>query len=130
MSQASPIYAIGDIHGQIAAFENALNVIEKDGGSEAEIVLIGDLADRGPESPTVIELVMELMRAGKNMTVIKGNRDRMFDYNMQSPPRHDPSFRVRYHWFDEALGGKETMASYGVAMDETMTLNEAHERAL
>ena len=29
MSQASPIYAIGDIHGQLAAFENALSVIEK-----------------------------------------------------------------------------------------------------
>ena len=130
MSHASPIYAIGDIHGQLTAFENALSVIEKDAGSEAEIVLIGDLADRGPESRRVIELVMELRRAGKNMTVIKGNHDRMFDYFMQSPPRHDPSFRVGYHWFHEALGGKETMASYGVAVDETMTLNEVHERAL
>ena len=65
MSQPSPIYAIGDIHGQLAAFESALSAIEKDGGSEAEIVRIGDLADRGPKSRRVIELVMELMRAGK-----------------------------------------------------------------
>ena len=58
MSQASPIYAVGDIHGQLATFENALSGIEKDGGSEAEIVLIGDLANRGPEGRRVIELVM------------------------------------------------------------------------
>ena len=92
MSQPSPIYAIGDIHGQLAAFESALSAIEKDAGSEVEIVLIGDLADRGPESRRMIELVMELRRAGKNMTVIKGNHDRMFDYFMQSPPRMIPVF--------------------------------------
>ena len=49
------IYAIGDIHGQKAMLDRALDLIETDGGRDAHIVFIGDYTDRGPDSHAVIE---------------------------------------------------------------------------
>lgn len=115
-----PIYVIGDIHGQLAAFEKALRAIEEDGGTNAPIVIIGDLVDRGADSRRVIDLAMEQQASGKPIVVLKGNHDRMFEYFMQSPPRHDPLLRVGHHWFHEALGGVETMASYSVEVREDL----------
>ena len=42
----SPIYAIGDRHGRVDEFDRALSLIERDGGTDAEIVFIGDYVDR------------------------------------------------------------------------------------
>jgi predicted phosphodiesterase len=44
------LYAIGDIHGQLAGLIQAVEWIEKDGGPEAPIVFLGDYIDRGPDS--------------------------------------------------------------------------------
>jgi serine/threonine protein phosphatase 1 len=44
----TPIYAIGDIHGQIDEMNTALTRIEADGGAQAVIVFLGDAVDRGP----------------------------------------------------------------------------------
>ena len=61
---SSPIYAIGDIHGQLAFLEQALAWIEADGGPDAEIVFLGDLVDRGAESRAVIERLIAGQAAG------------------------------------------------------------------
>lgn len=42
------VYAIGDIHGQLELLQQAHRRIEADGGSDARIVHLGDLIDRGP----------------------------------------------------------------------------------
>ncbi|MFC3119172.1 metallophosphoesterase [Jhaorihella thermophila] len=52
------IYAIPDIHGHLQELDRALRLIEADGGSDAEIVFLGDLVDRGPDSRGVIERLM------------------------------------------------------------------------
>ena len=44
------IYAIGDIHGQLGQLDEALRLIEQDGGRNARIVFLGDYTDRGPDS--------------------------------------------------------------------------------
>ena len=36
------LYAIGDVHGQLAQLDTALMLIEKDGGAEAKTVFVGD----------------------------------------------------------------------------------------
>ena len=72
------LYAIGDVHGQLAQLETALSLIEKDGGAKAKTVFVGDLVDRGQDSRRVIELIMDGVAAGRNWTVLKGNHDRMF----------------------------------------------------
>ncbi|MFL2785979.1 MAG: metallophosphoesterase family protein [Paracoccaceae bacterium] len=131
MSEPSyPIYAVGDIHGQLVQLEAALIAIAKDGGKDAAVVFIGDLVDRGPDSRRVIELLISLCAEGRNFTIIKGNHDRMFEWFMQIPTRHDPRLLVGMHWFHDRLGGRETMASYGVDVHDRRNLIDVHKDAL
>ncbi len=69
---------IGDVHGEIDALNS---LIEKLGynlrGEHPDgrrLVFLGDLTDRGPDSPAVVERVRELVEAGKAQCVL-GNHD-------------------------------------------------------
>ena len=44
------IYAIGDVHGQLDMLRGVHDLIERDGGAGAQVVHVGDLIDRGPDS--------------------------------------------------------------------------------
>lgn len=125
----SPLYAIGDIHGQLDMLNAALSRIEKDGGPDASIIFLGDYVDRGPDSKGVIERLLGGKIAGKPWRFLKGNHDRMFEWFMQSPPRHDPHLLVGYHWLHERLGGIETLASYGVTFPDRTRLEDVHAEA-
>ena len=125
-----PIYAIGDIHGQLEMLEQALARIETDGGSDAPIVFLGDYVDRGPNSRGVIDRLVTGKTAGKPWRFLKGNHDRMFEWFMQSPPKHDPHMLVGYHWLHERLGGIETLASYDVTFPDRTRLEDVHADAL
>ena len=109
-----PIYAIGDIHGQLAMLEDALALIERDGGADARIVFLGDYVDRGPDSRGVLDLLSAGLSEGRNWICLKGNHDRMMEWYLDTPPRHDPYMLVGYHWMHERIGGQETVASYGI----------------
>ena len=39
--KSGSIYAIGDIHGQLAELHRVLDLIEEDGGKDAQIVFLG-----------------------------------------------------------------------------------------
>ena len=106
------VYAIGDIHGQYALLMAALERIQKDGGSGSQVVFLGDYVDRGPESRQVIEFLST--ETNPSWVFLKGNHDRLMEWFIQDPPRHDPYLLVGYHWLHERLGGVETLASYGV----------------
>lgn len=125
-----PIYAIGDIHGQIEMLEDALSLIEADGGRDASIIFLGDYVDRGADSQSVIERLIQGKAAGKPWRFLKGNHDRMFEWFMEPVPRHDPYLLVGYHWLHERLGGTTTLASYGVEADEKRRLFNVHKDAL
>ena len=84
------LYAIGDIHGQLAQLVEAIDWIEKDGGPAAPIVFLGDYIDRGPDSRGVLDLLIQGRDAGRNWTFLKGNHDRMFEWFLQTPSRADP----------------------------------------
>ena len=112
MSQS--IYAIGDIHGQQSQLDRALALIEADGGSDANIVFLGDYTDRGPDSRSVLDTLVAGQEAGRNWTFLKGNHDRMFEWFMQRPILHDPYMMVELYWLHPRLGGDTTLASYGV----------------
>lgn len=109
-----PIYAIGDIHGQIAMLDDALDRIERDGGKDARIVFLGDYVDRGPDSRGVIARLSEGRDAGRNWVFLKGNHDRMMEWFLRDPPMQDPHLLVGYHWFHDRLGGRATLSSYGI----------------
>lgn len=108
------IYAIGDIHGQKAMLDTALKLIQADGGSEAEIIFVGDYADRGPHSREVIDALIEGKAAGQNWTCLKGNHDRMFFDFVTKGAEHDPMILPGLSWVNPRLGGAATLASYGI----------------
>ena len=119
------IYAIGDIHGQIDQLENALRLIEIDGGADAHIVFLGDYTDRGPNSRAVVERLLNGIAEGRNWTVLRGNHDRMFCRYLADGTEHDSQIKSGKGWFDPALGGTETLRSYGVEVGGTDTLKRA-----
>jgi serine/threonine protein phosphatase 1 len=125
-----PIYAIGDIHGQLGMLEEALARIEADGGPDARVVFLGDYVDRGPESRGVIELLSQGLAAGRNWVCLMGNHDRMFSMFMEDYPRNDARLLVGYHWLHDRIGGAETLQSYGAEVTEGTRIYELHTQAL
>ena len=125
----TPIYAIGDIHGQLEMLETALERIEADGGPNTRIVFLGDYTDRGPDSRGVIELLSQGQAEGRNWVMLSGNHDRMFSMFMEDHPRNDSQLLVGYHWLHPRIGGIQTLESYGVEVAEGDRIYRVHERA-
>jgi serine/threonine protein phosphatase 1 len=115
---SNPIYAIGDIHGHLDQLRRVHDLIGRDqlaqGLSNAPVVHIGDLTDRGPNSRGVIEFLMTGRAAGQNWTVIKGNHDRFFQMFVEDPNWSDKRLRTDLNWLHPRMGGLETLASYGI----------------
>lgn len=126
---SKPIYALGDIHGQTGFLDRALGLIERDGGADAEIVFLGDLVDRGPDSRGVIETLMAGLGAGRPWHVIKGNHDRMFSRFVRSGEQHDARILSGLGWMNPRLGGPMTLESYGVRNSANMPLEDAFAAA-
>lgn len=125
----NPIYAIGDVHGQLEMLEQAVARIEADGGKDAHIVLLGDYVDRGPDCRGVIDFLIDGINAGRNWTCLKGNHDRMMSMFLEEYPRTDARLLVGYHWFHKRIGGAETLASYGVKVTEERRIFQIHQEA-
>ncbi|GGE18733.1 serine/threonine protein phosphatase 1 [Gemmobacter megaterium] len=111
-------YAIGDIHGHLDLLQIAHDRIAADrvatGDTTAPVIHIGDLVDRGPASPGVIDHLMHGIAQGAPWVVLKGNHDRMFSLWMQSPPARDHRLRPEYGWLHPRIGGADTLIAYGV----------------
>lgn len=73
-----PVDIIGDIHGEIDALRCLLRQLGYDtaGGHPAgrRLVFLGDLVDRGPDSPAVIDIVMTLVENGRAQCIL-GNHE-------------------------------------------------------
>ncbi|MEL7252837.1 MAG: metallophosphoesterase family protein [Pseudomonadota bacterium] len=102
---------VPDIHGHKTQLTRVLALADAHFGQDAEIVFLGDLVDRGPESFGVIQTLIDGIKAGRNWTVIRGNHDQLFlDYIDGG----DPATPGGLSWLHERMGGRETLASYGV----------------
>ncbi|WP_282170546.1 metallophosphoesterase family protein [Ruegeria atlantica] len=124
-----PIYAVGDIHGQMGMLQNALSRIEADGGPDARVVFLGDYVDRGPNSREVLDLLIEGRKAGRNWVMVKGNHDRMMVRFVQDCEIADKQLPITLNWLNPRLGGQETLASYGVEVTDNDRIFQVHERA-
>ena len=111
------IYAIGDVHGHPDKLKGAWDRIADDkarhGTARAQVVHIGDYVDRGPDTRTVIDLLIGARDAGEPFVFLAGNHDLMMARFL------DPSLEVdeksaAIDWFRAQIGGKTTLASYGV----------------
>lgn len=73
-----PIDVVGDVHGEIDALRALFGHLGyTDRGDHPEgrrLVFLGDLTDRGPDSPAVIALVRGLVESGRAQCVL-GNHD-------------------------------------------------------
>lgn len=69
---------VGDVHGELAALQALLQQLGYDSDGQhpddRHLVFVGDLCDRGPDSPGVIELVQALCAAGQAQCVL-GNHE-------------------------------------------------------
>ena len=61
-----PIYAVGDIHGELELLTEAIAKIDADGGRDARVVFVGDYVDRGARSKEVIDFLIPGLSAGRN----------------------------------------------------------------
>lgn len=111
-------YAIGDIHGHLDKLRGAHDLIAADrdayGETEAPIVHVGDLVDRGPDSAGVIDYLMKGQQSGENWIVLRGNHDRMFLGFLDDPYTEDPILSAEVSYLNPRVGGEATLESYGI----------------
>ena len=124
------IYAIGDIHGRLDRLLDAHERIVRDGGRDAQVVHLGDLIDRGPESRGVVEFLMDGQARGRNWVVLKGNHDRALPNFLRDPRWIDPRAARRADWIARDVGAEATLASYGVPDASRRPLDEVHAEAV
>ena len=135
MSNTPIFYAIGDIHGdldQLLAIHARINEDRKSNNvSDYQIVHVGDLVDRRPDSKGVIDFLMAGIADGEPWTVLKGNHDRLFQWFMETPHRADDRLRSDYNWLHHRMGGRETLESYGITFPlEDYDIDAVHAEAL
>ncbi len=108
------IYAIGDIHGRADLFAQLLDMIGADNGARdhlpSQIILLGDLIDRGPHSRQVIEGAMRMAHSDAPIRFLKGNHEEVF----VAAARGD-SQALRFFC---RIGGRETILSYGLEEED------------
>lgn len=108
------VYAIGDVHGRADLLEELLVKIDADaagrGPAETQIVFLGDLVDRGPDSKRVLDLVVDLRRSGRTVRLLRGNHDDVFLRAVNG----DALATRHLH----RIGGRATLVSYGVSEND------------
>ncbi|MFN3953842.1 MAG: metallophosphoesterase [Pararhodobacter sp.] len=123
-------YAIGDIHGHLDQLERLHEWIRRDrariGDAEAPVVHVGDLVDRGPDSPGVVEFLMRGQLRGEPWVVLKGNHDRMLTLFLDDPGKPDPALRADLTYLNPRIGGGQTLENYGVVRAAERPLAQVH----
>jgi len=96
-----PLDVVGDVHGELHALQALLAHLgyDEDGGHPEgrHLVFVGDLCDRGPDSPGVIELVQRLAQAGRALVTL-GNHE----INLLRGDRKDGN-----DWFWSEFGARD-----------------------
>lgn len=117
-----PIYAVGDIHGDLVQLKRIITWITADlRRSQAEhhqVVFVGDLVDRRENSRGVIDYLISGLSRNEPWVVLKGNHDRMFSLFLEEGGAQDPILRKDLTWLHPRLGGNTTLGSYGIAVND------------
>ena len=108
-----PIYAIGDIHGCLDLMETLVDHIRDyqalvHGGTDAEIICLGDYVDGGPESLGVIDRLMAGV-AGFRVTCLPGNHEDLMLACLGTDDRE-----TWHTWLSN--GGETTLHSLGITL--------------
>lgn len=100
----APLDIVGDVHGELGALQCLLARLgyDEDGRHPAgrRLVFVGDLCDRGPDSPGVIALVQRIVSAGQGqallgnheLNLLRGQRKEGNDWFWDEGSAHDRKF--------------------------------------
>ena len=120
------IYAVGDLHGRLDLLDAALARVAADdaarSAAETELIFLGDLVDRGPDSAGVVERLRRLAAEQPRTRFLLGNHEEVFLLALGGDER-----AVRLFC---RIGGRETLISYGVSPEEyeRLSYEEVAER--
>lgn len=121
------VYAIGDVHGRLDLFDALVNAVEADDAisprARTTIVLLGDLVDRGEDSAGVLAAARRL-QSRRRVRILCGNHEEMFLKSLQD-------LEVFRFFLRPGCGGRATLASYGLAVQDMnrLDLDEAQAMA-
>ena len=105
------IYAVGDIHGRLDLLERILERIDADDcqrqPAHTQLVFLGDLIDRGPESAQVVERLRQLSTERPTARFLLGNHEEVYLKALGGD--------LKALAFFSRIGGRETILSYGVS---------------
>ena len=121
-------YAVGDIHGRFDLFRQLILLIERDHAGRppvpTQIVLLGDIVDRGPDSARIVRGCMSLTQSDGSFIVLKGNHEEMMVEALRG------NLSAYSAWL--SFGGRETLLSFGVdvaIIDKPATLSRLRAAA-
>jgi len=105
------VYAIGDVHGRLDLLDDLLGRVAADAGDTPyELILLGDLVDRGPDSAGVVARAMSLVAGPVPTRVLAGNHEEILLGTLAGDA-------AMIRLFCRA-GGRETAFSYGLTQLE------------
>lgn len=109
------LFIVSDIHGMYPQFQQMLEYWDK----ESQLVILGDMINRGAYSREVIKKVMDLQQQyGEQVIVLKGNHEDMLGYLLDG--KMEPELFLEN-------GGREFMQSFLVNFDEAKLENSLHQ---
>jgi len=104
------VYAIGDVHGHADLLHRLLTLIAADhearGPAESEVVLLGDMIDRGPDSPAVLRFAMAGDSGIGPLKALIGNHEEQLLETVKGNTAHLAAWLL--------YGGTETLLSFGL----------------
>lgn len=106
----SLIAAIGDVHGAAGLLSTLLQGLDTVAASRKatiEIIFLGDIVDRGPDSRGALDLVLETIATHPNSRLLIGNHDWWLLQFLKDELDRD----AVDNWLDQ--GGAATLDSYG-----------------
>lgn len=107
------VYAVGDVHGRSDLLARLVDAVLADldaysGDNPFHILLLGDLADRGPDTRAVFDMLLQTQRSGIGISALKGNHEAWMEATLAGEKAHLAS------WW--AHGGRQTAQSYGLKL--------------
>lgn len=115
------VYAIGDIHGRLDLLGGIHEHIAEDARRHPSrrklLIYLGDYVSRGADSRAVVDCVREWQQDGFERVWLKGNHEDLMLRFLGG------EIEAGRHWFD--YDGLDTLADYGVAIDDRLARDEA-----
>ncbi len=113
------VYAVGDIHGRLDLLDRLLADIATDDSrrdpAETQIIFVGDLIDRGPDSAGVVERLLAFSKGPVASRFLTGNHEEVFLRVLAG--------EVKAMRFFLRIGGRATVMSYGFDAQEYASLD-------